>query len=74
MPNDYEVLHTKIRLLRLREKYWTQADLARAANLSVAQVNRIEAGKHRPQLRSAVRIASALGVKVEDIVKFPEVD
>lgn len=41
----------------------TQAQVAKEAKISEAQYQNIEYGKSEPNVRTAIRIASALGVK-----------
>ena len=46
---------------------WSDAELARRANLSRAHVNRIKNRRVRPTLRDALLLERALGVAVESI-------
>ena len=46
---------------------WTQADLARALEVSRQTVNAIETGKYDPSLPLAFRLARLFGVAIEDI-------
>ncbi len=48
---------------------WSQEYLARRCGLALATVNRLEVGSREPNLRSARRIAKALGRTVSDV--FP---
>lgn len=58
------------RLVELRHaKRWTQAELAKRADLSREYVMRIEAGLHDPSLGKAARLATALGVSLDELVK-----
>jgi transcriptional regulator with XRE-family HTH domain len=56
------------RVRELRELHdWTQADLAIVAGLSPNGVRQIEAGRRRPSLKTARRLAAALGVAVDEL-------
>ncbi|OAI44365.1 hypothetical protein AYO43_09245 [Nitrospira sp. SCGC AG-212-E16] len=60
-----------MRLRRLREANgWTQVDLAKKARVTQALISQLEAGKKAsPSVVPLLRIAKALGVKVEDLVE-----
>ena len=45
-----------------------QADLARAAEVGIATIRRIEQGEVEPRLATARRLADALGIRVEWLV------
>jgi transcriptional regulator with XRE-family HTH domain len=56
-----------IRLKELREKAGlTQAALAQATGLSLGVIRDYEQGRKEPALRSAFKLAEALGVSVEE--------
>ena len=57
-----------LKKLRLRKKL-SQAALAKRAGLSREYVNKIEAGRYDPPLSTLNALASALGVKVTDLVR-----
>ena len=58
------------RLVELRHaRSWTQAELGKRADLSREYVMRIEAGLHDPSLGKAARLAAALGVSLDELVK-----
>jgi transcriptional regulator with XRE-family HTH domain len=58
------------RLTELRHaRCWTQAELGQRADLSREYVMRIEAGLHDPSLSKAARLAAALGVSLDELVK-----
>jgi transcriptional regulator with XRE-family HTH domain len=58
------------RLVELRHaRKWTQAELGKRADLSREYVMRIEAGLHDPSLGKAARLADALGVSLDELVK-----
>lgn len=61
----------KIRLRQLREtKGWTQAELARKSRVTQPLISQLEAGtKPTPSVVHILRIAKALGVTVEELVK-----
>lgn len=46
----------------------SQADLAEKLGTSVPTVSRYENGERSPDLETAVRIAKALGCKVDDLI------
>lgn len=60
-----------MRLRRLRTaKGWTQVDLAKKARVTQALISQLEAGKKAsPSVVHILRIAKALGVTVEELVK-----
>lgn len=59
------------RLHRTRKKMgMTQEELADKANLSVTFIGLLEVGKRRGSIKSLQRIASALKVKVKDLINF----
>ena len=59
-------MKNRIRVLRA-EKGWTQADLAKALDVSRNSVNAIENGKYDPSLPLAFRIARLFGQPIEAI-------
>ena len=55
---------------RIREqKNMTQGDICRAVGLDRAQMSNIEAGKGNPTLATIEKIAQALDVAIEDLIK-----
>jgi transcriptional regulator with XRE-family HTH domain len=59
-----------MRITRLRErKKWTKRQLAEAAGVSYGYLWRLEAARHDPTLSVLEKLARALGVKVETLVK-----
>jgi|HubBroStandDraft_1064217.scaffolds.fasta_scaffold897877_1 transcriptional regulator with XRE-family HTH domain len=58
----------RIKELR-QEKGWSQQLLADHAELERAHLSRLEEGKREPGLRVLDRIARALDVEVEDLVR-----
>ena len=58
-------------IVRLRQlKGWTQEDLAHYADLTVSSVSKIERGKSNPTLRTLDRIADALSVETDELLRF----
>lgn len=57
-----------IRRLRERTRL-SQSALARKAKVGRVTLNRIEAGTQAPTLETLARIAKALGVRLQDLVK-----
>lgn len=53
----------ELRRLR-RAKGWTQAELARHANVHSVTVSRLETDRHQPDLDTLTKLAKALGVPV----------
>jgi len=59
------------KLARTRKgKGLTQEELAEKAGLSTTFIGLLETGKRRASIMSLRRIASAMGVKVKDILNF----
>lgn len=71
---DAQMIGSRIRAVRL-QKNMSQADLAVKANLSLPQISDIELGKSRMMLTSFVRIAEALQVSADSLLRpdVPEV-
>jgi len=68
-----QVLNMKNRIRVLRaEKGWTQADLAKALDVSRNSVNAIENGKYDPSLPLAFRISDVFALKIEEIFQKGE--
>lgn len=59
MKNQLKVLRAK--------KDWTQADLAKALDVSRQTVNAIETDKYDPSLPLAFKIAGLFDMQIEDI-------
>ena len=59
-------MKNRIRVLRA-EKGWTQADLAKALDVSRNSVNAIENGKYDPSLPLAFKIAEVFDLRIEEI-------
>jgi transcriptional regulator with XRE-family HTH domain len=59
------------RLHRERKKAgFTQEKLAEKTNLSTTFIGLLEVGKRRASIKSLQKIASALGMKVKDLINF----
>jgi putative transcriptional regulator len=59
-------MNNRLKVLRA-ERNWTQADLARALDVSRQTVNAIETGKFDPSLPLAFRLARVFGQPIEQI-------
>jgi putative transcriptional regulator len=62
-------MKNRLKVLRA-ERDWTQADLARALDVSRQAVNAIETGKHDPSLPLAFSIARLFGSSIEEIFQM----
>lgn len=56
-----------------KRRYWTQAEFAREANVSLSSVTRWEAGA-LPPVRELIRLADLLGVDPEELVEERPMD
>jgi transcriptional regulator with XRE-family HTH domain len=68
MNNSAKKLGENIRRIR-EEKQMMQIDLCRKLNVDRAYISNIENGKSNPTLSTIERIAKALEVAVEDLMK-----
>jgi putative transcriptional regulator len=59
----------RLKVLRA-EQDWTQADLAKALDVSRQTVNAIENGKYDPSLPLAFKIAGLFKKQIEDIFHY----
>lgn len=50
-----------------KQKGYSQQELAKALNISVDYLNRVERGKREPSLKLAVRIAKMLDCSLNDL-------
>jgi putative transcriptional regulator len=64
-------MKNRLKVLRA-ERDWTQADLARALDVSRQAVNAIETGKYDPSLPLAFSIARLFGSSIEDIFQMDD--
>lgn len=60
-----------IKLVR-KKKGLTQAELAQMADIAINSLRRYERGERKPTLYALERIASALGVRIEDLIGLQE--
>lgn len=57
------------RIKELREQHgWTQFELGSASGIQPSAISRWEQGKTRPSIDSAMKIADALGITLDDLV------
>jgi len=59
-------MKNRLRVLRA-ERAWSQADLAKALEVSRQSVNAIETGKFDPSLPLAFKLARLFGMRIEEI-------
>lgn len=59
-------MKNRLRVLRA-ERAWSQADLAKALEVSRQSVNAIETGKYDPSLPLAFRLARLFEMRIEEI-------
>jgi transcriptional regulator with XRE-family HTH domain len=64
-------LGSAVRKLR-QEHGWTQEELAEAAELHMTYISDLERGARSPGLSTQQRLATALGVKVWELMKLAE--
>ena len=67
----WEVIQLNLAALRKR-KGLTQAELAAAVGVSTSAVGNWEAGLRRPRYESLLRLASVLGVTIDDLLSPPD--
>ena len=58
----------RVRKLRLVRE-WTQERLAEAADLNAVQISHIENGLNEPKLMTILKLAKALSMKAEELVR-----
>ncbi|OGY85278.1 MAG: DNA-binding protein [Candidatus Kerfeldbacteria bacterium RIFOXYA2_FULL_38_24] len=68
MSNSVKKLAINIKRIRT-EKNMTQGDLCRATGLDRAYISNIESAKKNPTLKTIEKIAKALGVSVDELMK-----
>jgi transcriptional regulator with XRE-family HTH domain len=68
MPTEPETFGANVRAARTA-KDWTQEDLAHATGLAVVQVSRIERGVREVRLTTIARLAKALDVTPNDLLR-----
>jgi putative transcriptional regulator len=59
-----------IRKLRFEHGEMTQQDLAERVGVTRQTINAIELGKYSPSLEVAFRIATAFGVRLEEVFSY----
>jgi putative transcriptional regulator len=73
MPsNDTDKLQNRIRRLRFDNGEITQQTLAERVGVTRQTIIALEAGKYVPSLLLAFRLASAFGVRVEDVFQYQD--
>nr|WP_309110213.1 helix-turn-helix transcriptional regulator [Saccharothrix sp.] len=61
-----------IRALRFAHGEMTQAELAKAVDVTRQTIIAIEQGKYSPSLEMAFQIARVFGVPLTDVFQYPE--
>lgn len=51
------------------ERGWSVAELARRADMAAPNLHRVESGKHVPSMQTVARLAAALGVPMERLLR-----
>lgn len=54
------------------ERRWTQEELAARANITAANISRIENGKHGPSMQLLESLAHAFGLKIYQLIAIAE--
>ena len=73
MPsNETDKLQNRIRRLRFDNGEITQQTLAERVGVTRQTIIALEAGKYVPSLLLAFRLASAFGVRVEDVFQYQD--
>jgi putative transcriptional regulator len=73
MPsNETDKLQNRIRRLRFDNGEITQQTLAERVGVTRQTIIALEAGKYLPSLLLAFRLASAFGVRVEDVFQYQD--
>jgi len=71
MPgSEQDKVTNRIRRLRFDNGEMTQLELAEKVGVTRQTIIALEAGKYVPSLLLAFRLASAFGVRVEDVFQF----
>jgi putative transcriptional regulator len=68
--SEQDKVTNQIRRLRFDHGEMTQQELAERAGVTRQTVIALEAGKYVPSLLLAFRLASAFGVRVEDVFQY----
>lgn len=70
MTNTNDSVRLGNNLKRLRgEKGLTQADIAKAVGVTCPYLSSIENGKVNPKLSTLAKLAKAVGIKTEELIK-----
>jgi len=73
MPNhDQEKINNRIRRLRFDHGEMTQQELADRARVTRQTIIALEAGKYVPSLLLAFRLASAFGVRLDEVFQYQD--
>jgi len=73
MPNhDQEKVTNRIRRLRFDHGEMTQQGLADRAGVTRQTIIALEAGKYVPSLLLAFRLASAFGVRLDEVFQYQD--
>ena len=68
MNDESKKLGANLKRIRL-EKGMSQADLCRELDVDKGYISNIESGKQNPTLATISRVANALGVSVDELLK-----
>lgn len=69
MASIYEKLGDNIKKYRKKQSL-SQEELAAKAKVDLTSISEIETGLRNPSLKMMQKIASALGIKIKDLVDF----
>ena len=58
----------KVKALR-KGRGWTQQELANRAGVSMQTISNVEIGRHAPDFETVGKIAGALGVSLDDLIR-----
>lgn len=70
---DFDILSDKIRSIR-RSLNMSQVELAEKSGVSVNSIRLCEGGKVQPRIETIIKIAGALGVRIEDLTGLETFD
>lgn len=68
MKNEAQKLGRNLKRIR-KEKGISQGDIVRKLGMTKSSVSNIENGKTNPTLATIAKLAKALGVPIEDLIK-----
>lgn len=63
-------IKNRIKIIRVSQTDWTQADLAKRVGATRQTIIAIEAGKYAPSMVLAFRIVQAFDARFEDVFQF----